>query len=108
MSTALEKYKVVFEPRAVNDLNEIVKYISYTLKEPEIAKRIYNSIKKHLLSLESMPYCHKLLDDELFRNMEIRKIPVENYTAFYFVNEKSKSVHIFRILHNRREWKNLL
>ena len=108
MSTALEKYKVVFEPRAVNDLKEIVKYISYTLKEPEIAKRIYNSIKKHLLSLESMPYRHNLLDDELFQNMEIRKIPVENYTAFYFVNGKSKSVHIFRILHNRREWKNLL
>ena len=108
MSTALEKYKIIFEPRAVNDLNEIIKYISYALKEPEIAKRIYNSIKMHLLSLESMPYRHKLLDDELFRNMEIRRIPVENYTAFYFVNEKSKSVHIFRILHNRREWKNLL
>ena len=104
----MEKYKIIFEPRAVNDLNEIFKYISYTLKEPEIAKRIYNSIKKHILSLESMPYRHKLLDDEPFRNLEIRRIPVENYTAFYFVNEESKTVHIFRILYNCREWKNLL
>lgn len=104
----MEKYKVIFEPLAVDDLNETVNYIAQTLKEPEIAKRIYFSIKNHLLSLEEMPYRCKLVDDERFCKMGIRKLPVENYTAFYFVNEKSKSVHIFRILYNRREWQNFL
>jgi len=33
---------------------------------------------------------------------------VENYSAFYIVNEKDKEIHVFRILYNRREWKNLL
>lgn len=104
----LEKYKVIFEPKAVSDLNGIIKYISEILKEPEIAKRIYASIKKQILSLEAMPYRCKLVNEEPFFKMGVRKFPVENYTAFYFVNEESKAVHIFRILYNRREWQNLL
>ncbi len=104
----MEKYKIIFEPTAVRDLNGIVKYISKILKEPEIAKRIYASIKKHIFSLNHMPYRCKLVENEPFCKMGIRKLPVENYTAFYFVNEESKAVHIVRILYNRREWQNLL
>lgn len=104
----LDKYKVVFEPLAVSDLRDIVDYIATKLKEPEIAKRIYTSIKKQILSLEVMPYRYKLVDDEPFCKTGIRKLPVENYTAFYFVNEERKTVHIFRILYNRREWQNLI
>ncbi len=78
------------------------------LKEPEIAKRIYASIKKQIFSLEHMP-CHcELVDDEPFCNIGICKLPVENYTVFYFINEENKTVHIVRILCNRREWKHLL
>ena len=29
-------------------------------------------------------------------------------TAFYIVDENEKTVHIFRILYNRREWQYLL
>ena len=104
----LEKYKIIFEPRVVSDLKDIVKYIADTLKEPEIAERIYTSIKERIFSLETMPYRHKLVNDEPFHKIEIRILPVENYSVFYFVEEKTKIVHIFRILYNRREWKYLL
>ncbi len=93
---------------AVSDLNGIVKYISKILKEPTIAKRLYASIKKQIFSLEHMPYRCKLVNDEHFCKMGIRKLSVENYTAFYFLNEESKTVHIVRILYNRREWQHLL
>ena len=104
----MEKYKIVFESHALRDLREIVRYIAEILKEPVIAERIHNSIKNQILSLEVMPYRHKLIDDEVLYKKEIRKIPVENYLVFYCVTEKSKTVHIFRILYNRREWKNLI
>lgn len=104
----MEKYKIVFEPYALRDLNEIVRYIAEILKEPTIAKRIYKSIKEQILSLESMPYRHKLIDDKVLNKKEIRKMPVENYLAFYFVIEETKTVHIIRILYSRRVWKNLI
>lgn len=108
MSTALEKYKIIFETRAVSDLKDIVDYIAVTLKEPETAKRIYSSIKKQLISLDTMPYRHTIVSDEPFCKIGLRKIPVENYTAFYFVGEENHTVHIVRILYNRREWQNLI
>lgn len=104
----MTEYKIVIEKTAENDLIGILTYISNTLHEPNIAKIIYASIKKEILSLNMMPYRHAVVNEEPYLSMGVRKIPVENYTAFYVVDENEKAVHIFRILYNRREWKYLL
>ncbi len=33
---------------------------------------------------------------------------VENYIAFYVVDEAKREAHVLRILYNRREWQDLL
>jgi toxin ParE1/3/4 len=104
----LTEYKIVIEETAENDLIGILNYISGTLHEPNIAIRIYGSIKKEILSLNKMPNRYAVVNEEPYRSMGVRRIPVENYTAFYIVDEKQNMVHIFRILYNRREWKYLL
>lgn len=102
------EFNVIIESSAEKDLYGILTYISETLLEPAVAKRIYLSIKEQILSLSSMPLRYALIDEEPYRSMGIRKIPVENYFAFYFVDESGKTVHVFRILYNRREWHNLI
>lgn len=72
------------------------------------AVKLYNSIKKEFLTLNNMPFRHAVVNEEPYRSMGVCKIPVENYTSFYVVNESGKTVHIFRILYNRREWQYLL
>ncbi len=104
----MTEYKIVIEETAENDLIGILNYISDTLHEPNIAARIYGSIKKEVLSLNKMPNRYAVVNEEPYRSMGVRRIPVENYTAFYIVDESQKAVHIFRILYNRREWKYLL
>ena len=104
----MTEYKIVIEETAENDLISILNYISDTLHEPNIAFRIYGSIKKEILSLNKMPNRYAVVNEEPYRSMGVRRIPVENYTAFYIVDEKQNVVHIFRILYNRREWKYLL
>ncbi len=104
----MTEYKIVIEETAENDLIGILSYISDTLHEPNIAIRIYGSIKKEILSLNKMPNRYAVVNEEPYRSMGVRRIPVENYTAFYIVDEKQNVVHIFRILYNRREWKYLL
>ena len=76
------EYNVIIESSAEKDLYGILTYISETLLEPAVAKRIYLSIKEQILSLSSMPLRYALIDEEPHRSMGIRKIPVENYTAF--------------------------
>ena len=114
------KYNIVFEELAENDLTDIFEYICNKLHEPEIAVRIYRSLKKDILSLETMPFRFALLEENPYKSMGVRCIAIENYTAFHFpfnfittgafyIPDKStKTVHILRILYNRRDWKAIL
>ena len=104
----MTEYRIVIEKTAENDLVSILSYISDSLKEPGIALKIYSSVKKEILTLNKMPFRYATVNEEPYRSLGIRKIPVENYTAFYIASEKEKTVHIFRILYNRREWQYLL
>ena len=104
----MTEYKIVIEQTAENDLVGILSYISDTLHEPSIAMKIYGLIKKEILTLNRMPFRFEVVNEEPYRSMGVRRIPVENYTAFYIVDENEKTVHIFRILYNRREWRYLL
>lgn len=104
----MTEYKIVIEQTAENDLLGILSYISDTLHEPSIAMKIYGLIKKEILTLNRMPFRFEVVNEEPYRSMGVRRIPVENYTAFYIVDENEKTVHLFRILYNRREWQYLL
>ena len=104
----MTEYKIVIEQTAENDLLGILSYISDTLHEPSIAMKIYGLIKKEILTLNRMPFRFEVVNEEPYRSMGVRRIPVENYTAFYIVDENEKTVHIFRIIYNRREWQYLL
>jgi len=102
------EYEVILETTAVLDLYEILDYITDVLKAPESAKRVVLSIEEKVMSLSFMPTRHQIVNDEPYASMGVRLIPVENYVAFYIVDEVKRKVHVFRILYNRREWQNLL
>ena len=105
---ALTEYKVIIERPGQRDLKDILHYIMYTLKEPEIAKRIYATIKEQILTLGKMPFRHSTVLDQPYAEMGVRKLLVENYNVFYIINETKCEVHVLRILYNRREWQNIL
>ena len=104
----MKEYKVFIEASAEKDLFGILLYITKTLKQPTIAKRIYTEIKKQIDTLRTMPARQKIVDEEPYAAQGVRKLYVENYMVFYVVDDSKKEVHVFRILYNRREWQNLL
>lgn len=101
-------FKVIIGEAAEKDLISIFSYISDTLLEPTTAKRIFQSIRERMFSLSQMPERHQIILEGPYDMLGIRKLPVENYTVFYLVNEAAREVHIIRILYNRREWQNLI
>jgi toxin ParE1/3/4 len=102
------EYEVILETTAVLDLYGILDYITDVLKAPESAQRVYSSIKKQVMSLDHMPARHSVVRDEPYASIGVRMMPVENYIAFYVIDEQKHEVHVIRILYNRREWQNLL
>lgn len=104
----MKKYKVIIELPAQRDLQGLLHYITDTLKEPVIAKRIYTSIKEQILVLNQMPLRHSIVQEQPYAAMGVRKLLVENYIAFYLLDEEKCEVHILRILYQHREWQNIL
>lgn len=104
----MTKYKVIIELSAQRDLQSLLRYITDTLKEPVIAKRTYTSIKEQILTLNQMPLRNNIVQEQSYAAMGVRKLVVENYIAFYIIDEEKREVHILRILYNRREWQNIL
>ena len=102
------EYKITLETTAISDLFGILDYISDVLKEPETAQRILSSIENKIMSLNELPCRQSTVRDEPYKSMGVRWIPAENYTVFYVVDENERSVHVLRILYNRRNWQNLL
>ncbi|MEG1313832.1 MAG: hypothetical protein RSD40_05910 [Bacilli bacterium] len=72
----MEKYNVIIEPIAEEDLIEILTYITTTLHETDIAKQIYFLIRTQILTLELFSFRYAQIIEEPYRTMGIRKIPV--------------------------------
>lgn len=104
----MTEYNVIIEPSAAEDLIEISDYITRVFSEPTTASKLYFSISDCILSLSNLPNRHKIISDEPYRSQGIRMISVKNYTVFYLVNEEEFSVHIIRVLYNRRDWQSIL
>jgi len=101
-------YKVTLEKPARSDLRGIHSYIKNKLKAPEAARRIYQAIKAQVKTLDQNPLRCKLIDEEPFRSKGVRPLYVENFTAFFVVDEANKKVHILRILYSHMQWQDHL
>jgi toxin ParE1/3/4 len=66
------------------------------------------SIREQILTLEQFPERYSLVELVSYAAKGIRKMPIENYTVFYLIHRKTCTVHVIRVLYNRRQWINLI
>lgn len=107
-SGSCQMYKVIIDFPAEQDLTDLFFYITETLKTPDAAKRLYEKIRQEISALASMPYRCPLISEEPYSRLGVRKLFIENYIAFFLIDEAAHEVHVFRILYQRREWHNLI
>lgn len=55
-----------------------------------------------------MPEKFKTVDGPVLATWGIRLKVINNYLAFYIIDEKSKTVHIVRFLYEKRNWISIL
>lgn len=100
------KYTIEYTIRAQSDLDDIYKYIAFTLLSPDVAENMYREITKSIRSLDSMPMRNPVIDNEPWKSRGLRKIIVKNYVVFYTVD--NQSVRIIRIFYGGRDIKSQL
>jgi toxin ParE1/3/4 len=101
-------YSVKFTPKAMNDLDEIYRYISDELFAEDAANNLLERIETSILGLKDFPFSCNFVADEFLKKKGYRKLIIDNYIAFYLVDELNKRVVIMRILYGRRKYQDLL
>lgn len=80
-------YAIEYLPLALEDLKEIVYYITCNLKNPAAAENLGQEIIKKINLLAKIPYSSRYYRSVKALFHEYRKLLVKNYFVFYWVNE---------------------
>lgn len=102
----MKKYNIEYSKESKQDLIGIKQYIKYNLQEPAIAEKLISKIRKEINDMKDNPELYTIIDDDIIRKLEIRKLIVDNYIIFYRI--KDNNIQIVRIMYGRRNWINLL
>ena len=87
---------------------DIAKYIGVKLENPEAAERLAEKMIEAAEKLTDMPYkCPMYIPVKPLRH-EYRKLIVQNYIMFYWVDEDKKLITIARVVYSGRDYENLL
>ena len=86
---------IQFIPEAVND---------YKSLDGSVKLLINEKIDK----LKENPYVRPLVQNKYLSTKGIRFIKVKKYMLIYKINEKNKTVFLYRFIYSRRDWINIL
>jgi len=99
-------FKVRFTPQAIADLEEIKRYISNDLFNPQAAADLVALVFERIRGLVPLPRTGAQLRTDIPTLKVYRFIQCKNYLVFYRMEDKN--VSIIRILYARRDYLGLL
>ena len=99
-------FQVRVLPRAENDLFEIRDYIRRDA--PETAANAIEQILDAIATLENLPERGARPRDGRLRKLRFRFLVREPYLIFYKVDKGRRLVHVYRVLHARRSYAEIL
>ncbi len=102
------RYSLKLTPKASEDLDKIYRYISEELYSKEAAINLLERIETSIMNLKEFPFACNYVADEFLKNKGYRKLIIDNYIAFYLVNEEEKLVIVMRVLYGRQKYQDLL
>ena len=101
-------YNLHITQKAEDDLNSAADYIEFTLLNPKATDNLLDKADKELSSLAETPQIHRLVDNPFLNALGIRFILINNYMAFFLIDEEDKTVYIVRFLYQKRNWNQIL
>lgn len=98
----MDKYKIKFNPRAIQDLDFIYEYIANEKLAPENAQGQLQRIKKAILGLDTFPQSHQERNEGRYAGNGYRQLLIDNYIAIFRIDELQKTVFVVTIQYQGR------
>ena len=102
----MEQYSVRITDEALEDMECIFRYISDSLQSPINARRQYDRIAAAILSLEYLPERIRLMDEDPWHSLGMRRLNVDNYSVFYVIRDNT--VFVADVLYGASDIENRL
>lgn len=100
-------YKVFVTDEAINDIIDLVRYISVELLNPEAAGRLFRNLKREVENCGAFPM--KFADTGIkYRDYVIHKKVFESYLIFYVINSDAQEVYVLRVMKDLMNWYQIL
>lgn len=101
-------YNLEYLPVARQDMIDIVRYIGVELANTVAADRLATELIEAGESIPKFPYAYPAYTPIRPLKHEYRKLLVQNYFMFYWVDEEKKLVTIARVIYAKRDYNLLL
>ena len=100
----MAEYAVKLMNRAVQDLDDIYRYVSDALQAPRTAGDLIDTLEAGILSLQNMPYRCPERRQGAYANRGYRQLLVKSYTVIYRVDEENKQVLIVTVRYSKSQF----
>ena len=101
-------YQVHITSTAEHDIMRAADYIEFTFKNPDVADNLLDAATEQIGSLADLPQKFRLVDDPVLASWGIRFVKINNYLAFYTIDEEKQTVIIVRFLYQKSNWTAIL
>lgn len=103
-----DSYKIFIEKGAQNDLINIYDNVINVLLNSNYAIKLLKKINEKFEVLKQFPKSAPLIDNEYVKNKNLRKLLIDNYIAFYEVDETNLEIKIVRIINGMMNYFDIL
>lgn len=104
----MTEYRVFYSPAALDDLQAIYTYIAYDLCNQIAANAQEARIRKEIRDLHYFPLRYEQVDWEPWHGMNVRKLPIDNFVAYYTLDEAAQEVTILRVFYGGQNVKEII
>lgn len=104
----MDRYDVFLTPDAENDINELDDYITFQLCAPYTAVSFIRDIRLRISELENAPKRFRLLEDEPWHSLGVRRMNAKSFAVFFYVHEEYSEVYVQNIIYQKRDLRKAL
>ena len=91
----IQRYKTIYAETAIRDMEEKADYIALQLREPGLAERWYQRLRRDIQqNLSFFPHKYSAYPAEPWISRGIRLFPASNDVILYSVDDTTKTVYI--------------
>ncbi len=101
-------FTLEYLPLAREDMADIARYISRELHNPDAAKKLVKEMREAAERLPDFPYANRIILPVRPLKYEYRRLLIKSYIMFYWIDERTKTINIARVIYAKRDYQRFL